>query len=66
MYPNIKAEMARRNITMTDLAEHLGITLGTLSLKMQGKSGWLYKEALRIKQYLGVDMPLEVLFAEAA
>lgn len=63
MYPNLRAELARKKITLTQVAEHLGMTLGTLSLKVNGKSELTFHEVCEIKRYLGVDIPLEELFA---
>lgn len=65
MYPNVRAEIARKNITMGKLAEELGITLSTLSLKLKGEYPITLKEAKRIKAVLGCDIPLEELFKEA-
>ena len=62
MYPNLRAEMARKGVTMTDIAEVLGIRLATLSHRMNGKSGFYYDETVKIKKYLDVEMPLEELF----
>lgn len=67
MYPNLRAEMARKNVTMEMLANHLGVRINTISDKMTGKiqSGFTFREAKLIKEFLGVDMPLEELFEEA-
>ena len=62
MYPNIKAEMARRNITMKKLAEDLGMRLATLSDKMNGKYEFNLDEINRIKTAIGVDMSIDELF----
>lgn len=63
MYRNLEAELARRNITRTKLAQELGLTLGTLSLKLNGKSILILPEAIKIKKIIGVEnMPLEELF----
>lgn len=64
MYPNLRAEMARKRVTMTELAEHLHITISTLSLKMSGKSDFTLKEAIAIRSFLGVEMDLRELFRE--
>lgn len=66
MYPNVKAEMARRDITLAKMAEALGVTIGTLSLKLNGKYPITWDEAVKIKGFLGVDMPIENLFSEEA
>lgn len=66
MYPNLKAEMARKGVTLSVLADYLGITIGTLSLKLNGKYPITWDEAIKIKKFLGVDISLEVLFSEEA
>ena len=38
MYPNLEAELKRRNIKRIDLAKHLGIGISAISDKMQHKS----------------------------
>lgn len=65
MFPNLRAEMGRKNVDLTTLAEVLGITLQTVSRKFNGKSEWTYNEAIAIKNYLDVDMSVEELFSKA-
>lgn len=65
-YPNLEAELVRAGLTKKDLAPILGCTRSTLSLKLNGKSPLTLLEAIKIKQFIGVDMPLEELFAETA
>lgn len=65
MYPNLKAEMARRNITIEGLGNILGITPPAASKKCSGKTDFTLKEAVTIKEALGVDIPLDVLFEHA-
>jgi len=62
MYPNVEAEMARARMTRTKMARQMGITLGTLSLKLSGNSDFTFPEA--IKKLLKVDIPIEELFEE--
>ena len=63
VFPNLRAEMARKNVTITDLANVLGLRIATVSIKLKtGK--FTLKEAKAIKQYLDVDMSLEELFEE--
>lgn len=62
MFCNLNAEMARKKVTISYLAEQLDITPTTLSMKLNGKSELSLKQAFQIKHILGVDIPLEVLF----
>ncbi len=64
MFGNLNAEMARHRITNAYLAKKLGITQSTLSLKLNGKAELSLKQAVQIKTILGVDIPLEILFAK--
>lgn len=64
MFPNLKAEMARRSITALKLSELCGINNATLNGKLNGKIGITLKEAISIKKALGIDMDLEDLFEE--
>lgn len=64
MYPNLRAEMVRKNITVEQLAEFLGIDISTLSRKLNGKSGFTFRETLMIKDFLQTEMPVEVLFEQ--
>lgn len=52
MYPNLRAEMARRRMTVREMSEKTGIKLGTLQKKMAGKSPFLITEALIISDAL--------------
>lgn len=63
MYRNLEAELKRKQIRRIDLASELGLALSTVSEKMQGKSEFSLGTAVAIKRMLGVDMPIEVLFA---
>lgn len=63
MFCNLNAEMARKGVTITNLAKQLGITPTTLSMKLNGKSELSLRQAFQIKRILGVDIPLETLFA---
>lgn len=62
MYPNLEAELKRKNIRRADLARFLACTIATVSEKMQGKSDFSLTAAKKIKAWLNVDMPLEILF----
>lgn len=64
MYPNLEAELKRRNIKRAALAEVLGCAISTITAKMQHASEFTFDEAKKIKAFLGVDIPLEILFSD--
>lgn len=64
MYPNVRAEMGRKNMTALDLSAKTGIRYQTLTLKLNSKSDITIDEARRIKSALETDIPLEELFVE--
>jgi hypothetical protein len=66
MYSNLRAEMARKKMSVSSLALEAGLCMPRLYDKINGKSkrGFSIKEGIAIKEVLGVDMPLEELFKE--
>ena len=64
IYPNLKAELARKGWTIRMLSTVADIPLSTLTAKIYGKSELKWSEAKKIKHALGIDMPLEKLFME--
>lgn len=62
LYRNLRAEMARNNITIGDLAELLGVRYATVSDKINGKSRFYYDEAYKIKRCFFPGRDLEYLF----
>lgn len=67
MYPEVRAEMGRKNITLTAIAKdpRVDCTVSTLSQKLKGKYPITLKEAVGIKAILNSDLTLEELFKEA-
>lgn len=65
MYSNVKAELARRNLTVVDLSNMTGIRYQTLVDKINGKYPLTLDEAKKIKAALNVDIAIEELFARA-
>ena len=63
MYPYLKSEMAKRSISLLDLAELTGIRYQTLAQTAQGKSFFKVEEAMKIKEAIGTDMPIDDLFS---
>ena len=70
MYPNLRAEIARKNLTQADIVEKLkargfNITVPMLSQKLNGKYPIYLDEAKALKKIVETDIPIEVLFEEA-
>lgn len=65
MYPNLEAELSRKNIKRADLAKLLDCSISTISEKLQEKSDFSLQTAFKIRKVLGVDLPLEYLFARS-
>ena len=65
MYPNVRAELARKNLTLTMVSEKLNISLSTLSTQLK-KGTITLKMARQIKELLETEMSLEELFTEAS
>ena len=64
MYPVLRAEMARRDISRAALAEMIGMPAATFYAKFSGRFGFSLEEATAIKEAIGVDMPIEELFEQ--
>lgn len=66
MYKNLKAEMSRYNIKNEDIASKLNITLGTASLKINGKARVLVSEVWLIQDLFlekaNVNFTIDYLF----
>ena len=61
-YLNLKAEMAKRNITIESVAETLKIHRNSVSNKIHGKSAFSIEEATAIQKYYFPDKTLKYLF----
>lgn len=66
MYPNLNAEMARRNITVAILSERTGIPYSTLAPKVRGEKPVKMAEARLIRDAISGHLTLDYLFAEKA
>ncbi len=53
---NIKAEMARKNITITEMAKKIGISTNSLSSKLNKKTDFKVKEVEKISKVLNVSL----------
>lgn len=61
---NLKAEMAKANITVEAIAEALGIHRNSASNKINGKSKFTIKEAFEIKTIFFPTLSLDYLFGD--
>jgi len=64
MYENIRVEMARKDLTILDIAEVIGMRRETLSKKLSGNSPISLKEAFDIQQKCFPYMDIKILFKE--
>ena len=64
MYENVKAEMARKDLTIKDIAKGIGMNRDTLSRKLSGRSCLNLDEAFAIQKAYFPDIPIRVLFKE--
>lgn len=62
MYSNLNAEMARRNVTINDLAKTIECSYETMRKKLKCKSPLLFSEARKIKKKYFDDVSLDELF----
>ncbi|MBQ3442558.1 MAG: GIY-YIG nuclease family protein [Selenomonadaceae bacterium] len=64
VFPVLQAELDKRLITRTDLAQRINYNFKAVSSWFNGKREISLSMAIKIKEVLGVDMPLEELFAK--
>lgn len=64
IYPNLRAEIARKGWSMERLAKETGVPFSTLRGWLYGKSCIRLNDARKIKNVLGTGISLEVLFEE--
>ena len=69
MYKNLQAELLRAGISNKEMAQMIGKTEGSFSLKIHGKAFWRLSEMTtvqnEINKKLGSDYTLDYLFMEA-
>jgi len=65
-FPNLEAELKRRGVTRSIIAQDFGLSISTVSARLTGKSPLPMSFAKKIKSVYSIDIPLEELFAEAA
>lgn len=63
-FSNLRAEMARKEITIKAIAEEVKVTRDTMGSKLAGKRPLYLNEAFVIKRKFFPDKTLSYLFAE--
>lgn len=63
MYPNLKAEMARKDVSVLKLSMMTGIPYATLAPKLRGDKRLYLDEAVKIMSALATKEDIETLFA---
>lgn len=64
MFENLRAEMARKNITITEIAKTIGVNRDTLGKKFSGKSSLNLDEAFLIQKKFFPEMEVQLFFQE--
>ncbi len=62
IYPNLRAEMARRRITNEQVAQTVQVNPGTLSAKLNDPHRLLLQEAAIIRDHYFPNLTLDYLF----
>lgn len=62
LYRNLRAEMARANITVAILAHQIGVTEKTLRNKLNGETDFTWPEALTIRRLVNPKVEIEEMF----
>lgn len=63
MYSNLRAEIARKKLTNTAVANAIDVSVSQFSLKMNGHYPFTLNEAFAIKQFLQTKLSIDELFA---
>lgn len=58
---NIRIRLTLKDLSQKDLAEGMGISVPSISLKMTGRTTWSLDDIVRISKFLGT--PISVLLA---
>lgn len=63
MHKKLKAEIILKGYKKEEIAKALGITYGTFLVKLRGKYKFTLDEAIRLKELLESELPIEELFS---
>lgn len=65
MLSNLRAEMARANVTIAEIAEFSGKSDRTIRDRIKGKGQFPIQDAIKVKNAFFPGMDLEYLFARS-
>lgn len=63
-YLNLKAEMAKRNVTIEAIADYLGIHRNSVSYKINRGGSFSIEESMDIRKRFFPDLTLDYIFAK--
>lgn len=66
MLLNLKAEMARKRLTVEDLVRVTGLSATTIRNKIAGRTVFTVPEAIKVQQELFPEMDLQYLFSQVS
>ena len=58
MYPNLRLEMIKANISIASLAGRIGVSEKTLRNKIKGETDFKWKEALTVRRIVNPQMSM--------
>lgn len=59
---NLEAEMKRKGISRSDIADTINVSYRTIHAKFNGESEWSYADCVKVRNKYFPDMSLEYLF----
>ena len=62
MYEEIEMIIFKKKLSKSDIAKKIGMTYNTFLLKLRGKNKFTLDEAIKLKNALDSDKPIEELF----
>lgn len=62
MYSFLRGEMIKANITITSLAQKIGVTEKTMRNKINGDTDFTWTEALKVRDIVNPSLKMEKLF----
>lgn len=59
---NLEAEMKRKGVSRSDIADTINVSYRTIHAKFNGESEWSYADCVKVRDKYFPDMSLEYLF----